>query len=124
MILPHWICDMCTHSQVEVVVVFKAEMWDLQLEEETLCLFYICRRSVPSILPGKWNNQSTNIYKLYTIIPATLKQLQIDFSLAAFDVLYDRIVCTIATFEIFWFLTRLEQDMSNQIRRVCMYDWC
>ena len=49
----------------------------------------ICRRSVPSILPGKWNNQSTNTtYKLYTIIPATLKQLQIDFSLAAFDVLY------------------------------------
>ena len=52
-------------------------------------LYSICRRSVPSILPGKWNNQSTNIYKLYTIIPATLKQLQIDFSLAAFDVLYD-----------------------------------
>ena len=51
-------------------------------------LYSICRRSVPSILPGKWNNQSTNIYKLYTIIPATLKQLQIDFSLAAFDVLY------------------------------------
>ena len=62
-------------------------------------LYSICRRSVPSILPGKWNNQSTNIYKLYTIIPATLKQLQIDFSLAAFDVLYDRIVCTIATFD-------------------------
>ena len=52
-------------------------------------LYSICRRSVPSILPGKWNNQSTNIYKLYTIIPATLKQLQIDFSLAAFDVLHD-----------------------------------
>ena len=51
-------------------------------------LYSICRRSVPSILPGKWNNQSTNIYKLYTIIPATLKQLQIDFSLAAFDVYF------------------------------------
>ena len=78
----------CVHTHVEVVVVFKAEMWDLQLEEETLCLFYICRRSVPSILPGKWNNQSTNI-QMYTIIPtATLKQLQIDFSLAAFDVYF------------------------------------
>ena len=45
---------------------------------DSLSFLYICRRSVPSILPGKWNNQSTNI-QMYTIIPAaTLKQLQID----------------------------------------------
>ena len=100
MILPHWICEMCTHSQVEVVVVFKAEMWDLQLEEETLCLFYIVYAEDQFLQSYQENGTIkaliyTNVYNYTSHSQTTTNWLQ---SSSIWCVLYVSIVCTIATF--------------------------